>query len=148
MRKHQRGISLDGLSKYYDLMTPAERSRFRRRQIALSGIRSGDRVLDVGCGTGALTLPARVAVGEAGVAAGIDIAPNMIATARQKAKKLELDIDFRVASIDDLPYPDAHFDLVMSSLMFHHLPVAVKEKGLREIHRVLKSKGRFFYVIL
>jgi ubiquinone/menaquinone biosynthesis C-methylase UbiE len=144
MKKHYKGISLDGFSEYYDLITPAERSRFRQKQIELSGIRSGEKVLDVGCGTGALSILAKIAVGEAGEAAGIDIAPNMISRARHKASKARLDIDFRVASIDELPYPDGYFDLVTSSMMFHHLPVEIKEQGLREIHRVLKVKGRFF----
>jgi ubiquinone/menaquinone biosynthesis C-methylase UbiE len=144
MKKHYRGISLDRFSKYYDLMTPAERSKFRRKQIELSGIRTGESVLDVGCGTGTLTILAKIAVGESGEVAGIDIAANMISTAQDKASKTGLDIDLRIASVDELPYPDGHFDLVTSSLMFHHLPVDIKAKGLREIHRVLKAKGRFF----
>ena len=54
------------------------------------------------------------------------------------------EIDFRVASVDELPYPDSSFDVVTSTMTFHHLPVPVKERGLREIHRVLKPQGRFF----
>ena len=61
-----------------------------------------------------------------------------------KANKAGLDITSRVASIDELPYPDGYFDLVTSSMMFHHLPVETKEKGLREIRRVLQAQGRFF----
>jgi len=126
------------------LVTPAERSRFRQKQIELSGIRSGERVLDVGCGTGSLSILTRIAVGESGEAAGIDIAADMISTARRKAQRAGLDIDFRIASVDNLPYPDSCFDVVTSTMMFHHLPVEIKEKGLREIHRVLKVDGRFF----
>ena len=144
MKKKGRGISLNRFFSYYDLVTPAERSRFRRKQIALSGIRSGERVLDVGCGTGSLAILAGIAAGESGEAAGIDIAPNMIATARGKAEKAGLNIDFRVASVDNLPYPDDHFDVVTSTMMFHHLPVGIKVRGLREILRVLKADGRFF----
>ena len=144
MKRHGRGISLNGFSSYYDLVTPAERSRFRRKQIELSGIQPGERVLDVGCGTGSLSLLSRIAVGENGAAAGIDIAPNMISAARGKAERAGLTIDFRVASVDSLPYPDGSFDAVTSTMMFHHLPVRIKERGLREIHRVLKADGRFF----
>ena len=144
MKKHDRGISLNGFSRYYDLVTPAERSRFRRKQIELSGIRPGDRVLDVGCGTGSLAILSRIAVGKNGEAAGIDIAAGMIAAARGKAERAGLKIDFRVASIDRLPYADGSFDVVTSTMMFHHLPVRIKESGLREIHRVLKAEGRFF----
>jgi ubiquinone/menaquinone biosynthesis C-methylase UbiE len=144
MKRRGRGFSLNGFSPYYDLVTPAEKSRFRRKQIKLSGIHEGERVLDVGCGTGSLSILSRIAVGEKGTAAGIDIAPNMISTARRKAERAGLPIDFRVASVDKLPYPDASFDVVTSTMMFHHLPVRIKEKGLREIHRVLKADGRFF----
>ena len=144
MKRRGRGLSLNGFSQYYDLVTPAERSRFRRKQIELSGIQPGETVLDVGCGTGSLSLLSRIAVGENGAAAGIDIAPNMISAARGKAERAGLTIDFRVASVDSLPYPDGSFDAVTSTMMFHHLPVRIKERGLREIHRVLKDDGRFF----
>jgi ubiquinone/menaquinone biosynthesis C-methylase UbiE len=144
MKQSGRGFSLDGFSRYYDLVTPAERSRFRWKQIELSGIRPGERALDVGCGTGSLSILTRIAVGESGEAAGIDIAANMISTARRKAQRAGLDIDFRIASVDNLPYSDGCFDVVTSTMMFHHLPVEIKEKGLREIHRVLKVDGRFF----
>ena len=144
MKRHSRGFAPDGFSGYYDLVTPAERSRFRRKQIELSGIRSGEKVLDVGCGTGSLSILSRIAVGENGEAAGIDIAAGMISAARRKADRAGLDIDFRIASIDNLPFPDGSFDVVTSTMMFHHLPVQIKAKGLREIHRVLKADGRFF----
>jgi ubiquinone/menaquinone biosynthesis C-methylase UbiE len=144
MKNNDRGLSLEGLARYYDLVTPAERSRFRRKLLELSGIRPGERVLDVGCGTGSLSILTRIAVGDTGEVAGIDIAADMISTARRKAERAGLDIDFRVASVDKLPYPEGFFDVVTSTMMFHHLPVEIKAKGLRGIHRVLKADGRFF----
>ena len=144
MAKETKGVSLDYLSDYYDILTPAERSGFRRKQIDLVGLREGDKVLDVGCGTGALALLSKLRVGETGEVAGIDIAPKMISRAKEKARKAGLDIGFEVASIDELPYSDEYFDAVISTMMFHHLPVAVKRKGLEEVRRVLKDEGRFF----
>jgi ubiquinone/menaquinone biosynthesis C-methylase UbiE len=144
MAKEEKGVSLDYLSNYYDLLTPAERSRFRRRQIDLVGLCEGEKVLEVGCGTGALSFLSKLAVGETGEVAGIDIAPKMVSRAEEKAARANLDIAFEVTSIDELPYSDEYFDVVISSMMFHHLPVEVKRKGLGEVRRVLKGDGRLF----
>jgi ubiquinone/menaquinone biosynthesis C-methylase UbiE len=144
MKNKSRGFSLDFLSGQYDLLTPAERSRFRRRQVALMELSEGEQVLDVGCGTGSLSILARMAVGDTGQVSGVDIAPKMIRKAHQKAGRYKLEIDFQCASIAGLPFPDERFDVVSSSLMFHHLPVPIKREGLREIYRVMKRNGRFF----
>jgi ubiquinone/menaquinone biosynthesis C-methylase UbiE len=144
MKPEPEGISLNLLSGFYDYLTFTEKSKFRKNQIKLIDIRKGEKVLEVGCGTGALSILAKIAVGESGEVDGIDIAPKMIATAQQKARKSNLKINFRIAPVNELPYPDNSFDLVISSLMFHHLPVKVKKEGLEEIHRVLKKEGRLF----
>ncbi len=144
MKQHPKGISLDFLADYYDRFTFTEKSKFRRNQIELMDIRKGEKVLEVGCGTGALSILSKIAVGESGEVEGIDIAPKMISNAQQKARKANLKINFKIASVNELPYPDNYFDLVIGSLMFHHLPVEVKKEGLEEIYRVLKEEGRFF----
>ena len=144
MKEKSKGVSLNYLSDYYDTITPAEKSKFRRKQISLINLREGEKVLDVGCGTGALSILAKLSVGEAGEVEGIDIAPKMITKAQKKARESNLKISFRAASIDELPYPDGYFDVVVSSMMFHPLPVDTKKKGLKEIYRVLKKEGRFF----
>ena len=144
MKKQSKGFSLDGLSGYWDLITPAERSKFRRKQIGLMDLREGEKVLEVGCGTGVLSILSKIAVGETGEVEGIDIARQMISKAQQKAERAKLEIGFKTSSIDELPYADDYFDLVISSMMFHHLPVEIKRKGLAEIYRVLKEEGRFF----
>jgi len=144
MEEKSKGVSLNYLSGYYDKITPGERSRFRRKQIRLVNLRKGEKVLDVGCGTGALTIQSKLVVGEAGTAEGIDIAPKMVAEAQRKANTGDLKIGFRIASIDELPYPDECFDVVISSMMFHHLPIEIKKRGLEEVYRVLKKGGRFF----
>jgi len=144
MEQQSKGFSLDRLSNYYDLISPTEKSKFRRKQIGLMDIREGEKVLEVGCGTGSLAILSKIAVRESGEVQGIDIAPKMIRRAQQKANKAGLEINFIIASVDTLPYSDNYFDLVISSLMFHHLPIEFKKKGLEEIYRVLKWEGRLF----
>lgn len=144
MKNNSQGYSLDFMADHYDHLTFAEKSRFRRKQISLAELKEGENVLDVGCGTGPLSILSKLCVGDKGRVCGIDIAPKMIGKAKEKAQKYQLDIDFKVGSIAELPFPDEKFDVVISSLMFHHLPVRIKKQGLKEIHRVLKRGGRFF----
>jgi ubiquinone/menaquinone biosynthesis C-methylase UbiE len=125
-----------------NILTFGQASRLRSMTIDSAGLKPGDSVLDVGCGTGGVTIPAKQRVGASGKAAGIDPSPEMIAVAQHKAQRKGLEIDFRMGVIEALPYPDTSFDVVTSSLMMHHLPEQLKVKGLAEIYRVLKPGGR------
>ena len=125
-----------------NIMTLGQAGRLRRLTVDQALLRPGEGVLDVGCGTGSVTIPARLRVGENGKAAGIDPSPGMIAIARRKAARAELDIDFRLGVIEAIPFPDGTFDAVTSSLMMHHLPKHLRIKGLSEIKRVLRPGGR------
>jgi ubiquinone/menaquinone biosynthesis C-methylase UbiE len=118
----------------------------RQKQIDLAGIQPGESVLDVGCGTGTLAIAAKRRVGQSGKVYGIDASPEMIARARKKAGKAGLELAFEAAAIEALPFPDATFDVVLSTLMLHHLPDGARHQGIREIRRVLKPGGRLFAV--
>jgi len=85
-------------------------------------------------------------VGPDGQVFGIDPSSEMIAVARRKAARKHLQIDFRVAGIEALPFPDASVDAALSSLMMHHLPADLKRTGLAEVRRVLKPGGRLVIV--
>ena len=120
----------------------------RKETVALAQPAAGEKVLDVGCGTGTLAIALRAKVGPGGDVVGIDAAPEMIAVARNTAAKQRADMDFRVGLIEEIPFPEDYFDLVLSSFMFHHLPDDLKRTGLAEIRRVLKPGGRFLVVDL
>jgi ubiquinone/menaquinone biosynthesis C-methylase UbiE len=130
---------------YYDfavnITTLGQARRLRKMTVDQTLIKPGDTVLDVGCGTGEVTLLAKVRAKNGNVY-GIDPAPEMIAVARKKAARKGLDIDFRVGVIESLPFPDASLDVVTSSLMMHHLPENLQVRGVAEIYRILKPGGR------
>jgi ubiquinone/menaquinone biosynthesis C-methylase UbiE len=113
-----------------------------RMVIELAKIKPGDTVLDVGCGTGNLTLTAQSAVGQNGKAYGIDAAPEMIEVAKKKARRAKSGVVFDVGLIEKLAFPDGMFDAVVNRLVIHHLPDDLKLKGLAEMLRVLKPGGR------
>jgi ubiquinone/menaquinone biosynthesis C-methylase UbiE len=139
-------------ARFYDavafLMTLGREKRVRRETVERAGVSPGHSVLDVGCGTGSLTLAAKAAAGPSGAVHGIDPSPEMVDVSRRKAARARAEIDFRVGVVEALPFPDAAFDVVLSSLMLHHLPDDLKRTGFAEIARVLKPGGRFFAVDL
>lgn len=128
------------------LLTFGRAAQLRERTADLAAIQPGETVLEVGCGTGQLSQRARARAGPAGRVYGIDPSAEMIAVARRKAARAQVEIDFRVASIEALPFSDASIDVVLSSLMMHHLPGDLKSRGLAEVRRILKPGGRLLIV--
>ena len=135
-------------ARYYDLlmvlMTFGREKKLRQMETGLSKLKSGDKVLEIGCGTGSLTIAAKEQVGPSGEAVGIDIAPEMVAIANRKAALKRIDVSIKVGSIANIPFPDNRFDVVMCSFMIFHMPEDVRRKGFTEIRRVLKSGCHYF----
>lgn len=119
---------------------------FREFTADLIAVAPGESVLDLGCGPGELAMALARRVGPNGRVAGIDLSKALVAGARRKAKRAGLAIDYRVASVEQLPFADASVDVVVSSLVMHHLAPEVLARAVREIRRVLKPGGRVFVI--
>jgi ubiquinone/menaquinone biosynthesis C-methylase UbiE len=128
------------------LLTHGRSRAFHERLVNLAHLAPGESILDVGCGTGSLAIAAKGRVGTDGKVFGIDASPEMIARATSKAPKAEIDVSFKNAVAEALPFPDAQFDVVLSTLMLHHLPRNARQQCAREIRRVLKPQGRVLVV--
>lgn len=109
--------------------------------LALGQPRPGESVLDIGCGAGVDTLLAALLVGPDGFAAGLELSPDMLATARGNQAQGRIgNAGFVQGSAEDLPFADASFDLIVSNGVFNL--VADKQLALSEALRVLKPGGR------
>ena len=107
--------------------------------IEQAGITPGMRVLDIGCGTG--TVVVEIARRHDAHVVGLDPDQRALARAQRKADRAGIYLKLDQGYSDELPYPDAAFDRVLSSFMFHHLDAEVKAKTLREVRRVLAPGG-------
>jgi ubiquinone/menaquinone biosynthesis C-methylase UbiE len=128
------------------LLTLGKESVFREKVVRLARLDSGESVLDVGCGTGTLSIAAKRLVGPKGTVYGIDASREMIARARKKAVKAGIEVVFTNEVAEALPFQDARFDAVLASMMLHHLPGEARRQCLREVRRVLKPGGRLLAV--
>ena len=108
--------------------------------LEVAGLESGLRVLDLGCGTGSLSLRVKAACPGAQVI-GVDADPRMLRAAAKKARRRELDVPFTHGFAQSLPFADGAFDRVVTSLFLHHLSPDAKAVALREAARVLAPGG-------
>jgi ubiquinone/menaquinone biosynthesis C-methylase UbiE len=130
------------LTPAYDAVVAAtSRERtFKRALIEQASARRRERVLDLASGTGTLAIWMKTADPEAEVV-GIDGDPSILEIASRKAARANVAVTLDHGLSHDLPYPDAHFDCVVSSLFFHHLSWADKQRTVREVFRVLRPGG-------
>ncbi len=150
--RHQEAIQTKGSvihhASLYDalvtVMSFGRERRIRESMVRSAALAPGQRVLDVGCGTGSLALAAAGVIGPGGYVAGIDPSSAMIARARKKARRLDTRIDFETGVAESLPFDSDSFDVVLSTFVFHHLPSdELRRAALTEMRRVLMPGGRF-----
>lgn len=113
---------------------------FKRVLLAQVAADRPRHVLDLGCGTGTLTIAIAKALPDA-VVAGLDADPEALGIAANKARQAGVGPGLHRGFSTDLPFSDAQFDCIVSSLFFHHLTREAKIATLREVRRVLAPKG-------
>ena len=110
------------------------------RLVRFADVERGARVLDVGCGTGAVAL---TAARLGATVTGADLTPALIERARANAELAALAVEFRVADVEDLPFADAEFDAVLSQ--FGHMFAPRPQVAIAEMLRVLEPGGRIAF---
>src|SRR5262249_4464549 len=143
-RTYIPAATYDWLLPLYDVFGKLMGTEAAHRELVdQADIEPGHHVLDIGCGTGNLTLLVKRLQPRAEVV-GLDPDPKALARARRKGQERGLAVRFDRGFSDELPYVEASFDRVFSALMLHHLALDTKEKTLREVRRVLRSGGAFY----
>jgi len=141
-------LILNRFAAIYDLVTKliGLSKEFRIESLSISDVKQHQYILDVGCGTGDLTLLAAQKVGKKGVVVGIDASFSMISIALNKKRESSSIAFFLLGLAEELPFDDGSFDLIIFSLVLHHLSFEGKQKALREAQRLLKSGGRVIII--
>jgi ubiquinone/menaquinone biosynthesis C-methylase UbiE len=134
LMKSQMEKMVTSYDSYMRNITFGRERILREETVRLAQVKAGDSVLEIGCGTGTLTLTAKRQAGPSGKVFGIDIIPE--------------DITFQLGSIDDIPFPASQFDVVMCSFMIFHMSEKTLRKGITEVFRVLKPQGRWLVLDL
>ena len=145
-RPYLPGMSRSWLLPLYDPLTQLMGvRRIHRRLLDQAGVRPGQRVLEIGCGTGNLLLTAKQTQPDATVV-GVDPDLAALARARRKGRRRGLAVQLDRGYADELPYADDSMDVVLSSFMIHHVPADRREPAMREVRRVLGPGGALHLV--
>jgi SAM-dependent methyltransferase len=141
-RRYLPALRFPALTRIYDPvvgLTSRER-RFKEMLVEQAAPQAGQRILDLGCGTGTLAIQVKQRQPGADVI-GLDADPEMLGRAREKAQSAGVELELTEGFADALPFEDASFDRVLSTLFFHHLDPEPKRRTAREIARVLRKGG-------
>lgn len=146
-KRYIPALSFRWLTPLYDplLKWVMREETFKRRLVQQANIQPNMRLLDLGCGTGTLTIMLKQSAPQAKII-GLDGDEDVLAIARSKASEAGVDIQWEKGLAYDLPYPDHSFDRVVSSLVIHHLITEDKVRAFNEVYRVLRGGGEFHIV--
>jgi ubiquinone/menaquinone biosynthesis C-methylase UbiE len=136
-------LRFDALTRIYDpvVALTSREAAFKARLLRHARIKDGESVLDIACGTGTLAIEIKKRQPKAKVA-GIDGDGSILGRAMAKAKEAGVKVDFQRGLSNELPYDGRSFDVVVSTLFFHHLTDEAKADTAEEIKRVLRLGGR------
>lgn len=137
-------LSFDFLTPFYDFFSNffGFGNSLRKKFIEKIKLAGDEKILDIGCGTGSLAIVLKKLNPSAQIV-GVDADPKILKIAERKAKKDHLDIEFINAPAEKLPFSKNTFDIVVSTLTFHHMPKEAKVEAAKEIKRILKPGGEF-----
>ena len=131
------------LAKSYNFRFPSYLKVITDKVAAIANITPGDRVLDLGCGTGELIFRLAQEYPATGELVGIDISEEMLKRAKSKLDSFKA-VSLHSGNIEQISYPDEYFDLIVSSGVMHY--VRNPKNMIKEALRVLRPRGRFLLI--
>jgi len=142
-----RGRVIDSWANIYDIvnyfvfMIFGGGNNLRNEIVSMAKLKEAKSVLDIGCGTGNLSLEIVKRLPSGGHVIGIDAGEKMVTLAKNKLQEKQIPIQFLRVSAESVPFKDEVFDCIFNVFLLHHLPMELKIAAFKEMYRVLKKGG-------